>query len=160
MKRDWKQHLAKKLQPTKSAAQPLFEGWLLTSQQGMSEPSVYVIRLSSNRHYTEQAEFKLLREAYLPETILAYITTLHFAGSLLTRDLLMECLDLSATMAAEDSDLLDLFVKTGRMQELVEAFALTSKALLVVTSGKSRSGAGSKKLRARGWTPELWSVRS
>lgn len=77
----------------------------------------------------------------------------------MSRDLLMECMDLSALVAAEDSDLLDLFVKTGRMQELVEAFALASKELLILTSQKQGIGSKSKKLRAKGWTPELWTVK-
>lgn len=72
----------------------------------------------------------------------------------------MECMDLSAVIAAEDSDLLDLFVKTGRMQELVEAFAHSGKSLLVMTSMKGGSGTRSKKLRIKGWTPTLWSVRT
>ena len=70
----------------------------------------------------------------------------------------MECMDLSALIASEDSDLLDLFVKTGRMQELVEAFAQAGKTLLVITSIKGGAGSRSKKLRAKGWTPDLWSV--
>lgn len=71
----------------------------------------------------------------------------------------MECMDLSALVAAQESDLLDLFIKTGRMQELVEAFALAGKELLILTSQKQGSGSKSKKLRAMGWTPELWSVK-
>jgi nuclear pore complex protein Nup107 len=71
----------------------------------------------------------------------------------------MECMDLSALIAAEDSDLLDLFIKTGRMQELVEAFAYAGKSLLIITSTKESNGSRSKKLRAKGWTPELWSVK-
>jgi nuclear pore complex protein Nup107 len=81
----------------------------------------------------------------------------------LSRDLLMECMDLSSLIAAEDSDLLDLFIKTGRMQELVEAFAYAGKSLLIITSIKESNGSRSKrskKLRAKGWTPELWSVKS
>lgn len=109
-------------------------------------------------HDIDDTEFQLLREAYLPETIIAYVYTLQFAGSILSRDLLMECMDLSALIAAEGSDLLDLFVRTGRMQELVEAFAYAGKTLLIITSIKGGSGSRSKKLRAKGWTPDLWSV--
>jgi len=68
-------------------------------------------------------------------------------------------MDLSALVAVEDSDLLDVFLKTGRMQELVEAFALASKSLLLVTSAKQSTGSRSKKTRAKGWTQELWSVK-
>lgn len=71
----------------------------------------------------------------------------------------MECMDLSALIAADDSDLLALFVKTGRMQELVEALALASKELLILTSQKQSTATKSKKLKARGWTPELWTVK-
>jgi nuclear pore complex protein Nup107 len=71
----------------------------------------------------------------------------------------MECMDLSALIAAEDSDLLELFMKVGRMQELVEAFAYTGKSLLLITAAKG-SSSKSKKIRTRGWTPELWTVKS
>lgn len=72
----------------------------------------------------------------------------------------MECMDLSALIASEKSDLLDLFTKTGRMQELVEAFAHASKSLVILTAERGGSGSRSKRLRAKGWTPDLWSVSS
>ncbi|TAQ83577.1 hypothetical protein B7494_g8097 [Chlorociboria aeruginascens] len=137
----WRQQLARALQPTKASMQPLLKGWLLTSQE-------------------DEPEFQLLREAYLPETLLAYVITLQYAGATLTRDFLMECMDISSVVAAEGSDLLDLFVKTGRMQELVEAFANASKELLILTSARPGGSSRSKKLRAKGWTPELWSVKN
>jgi nuclear pore complex protein Nup107 len=68
-------------------------------------------------------------------------------------------MDLSALMADEESDLLQLFMKTGRMQELVEAFALASKTLLLITSAKQTPASRSKKMRVKGWTQELWSVK-
>jgi len=107
-----------------------------------------------------QAEFKLLREAYLPETILAYTVTLQFAGQALTRDFLLDCMELSALIAEEDSDLLDLFVQTGRMQELIETFAQCSKTLLLVTSQRPTASARGKKLRLKGWSQELWNVKT
>jgi hypothetical protein len=106
------------------------------------------------------AEFKLLREAYLPGTLLAYITVLQFAGLSLTRDFLLECMELSSTIAEEGSDLLDLFRKSGHMQELVEVLALASKALLLASSSPKNKTTRSKKLRMRGWSQELWNVRS
>jgi nuclear pore complex protein Nup107 len=69
----------------------------------------------------------------------------------------MECMDLSSILAGEDSDLLELFMKVGRMQELVESFAAASKSLLLITAAKGSSK--SKKLRTKGWTPELWTVK-
>ena len=107
----------------------------------------------------DQPQLALLREAYLPETILAYISLLQFAGGILSRDFLMQCMELSADIAAEDSDLLVLFQKTGRMQELVDAFALASKALLIMTSEKKGTSSKSKKLRVKGWSQELWNIK-
>ena len=106
-------------------------------------------------------EFKLLREAYLPETLLAYIVSLQFAGNVLTRDFLMECMQISALIAEENSDLLKPFIETGRMQELVEALAMASKSLLLITSARQASGSrsSSKKMRLKGFTQSLWNVK-
>ena len=95
----------------------------------------------------------------MPETILAYISILQFAGETLTRDFLMECMDLASLIATEGSDLMDVFVKTKRLQDLVEAFAMASKNLLIETSSKSGVVKQSKKLRARGWSHQLWSIK-
>ena len=108
----------------------------------------------------EEPEFKLLREVYLPEIILAYDSTLHFAGLVLSRDNFLECMDLSTIIAAEDSDLADLFLRKDRMKELVAAFAENSRALLFANiPGKSRTGSNSKKLRTLGWARDIWSVK-
>ncbi|KAE9376803.1 hypothetical protein N431DRAFT_401256 [Stipitochalara longipes BDJ] len=142
--RNWRGQLAKAFLPTRATIQPLLNGWLLTSpNEGL------------------QMEFKLLREAYLPETLLAYIVSLQFAGNVLTRDYLMECMELSALIAEENSDLLKLFIETGRMQELVEALAMASKSLLLVTSARQASGSrsSSKKMRLKGFTQSLWNVK-
>ncbi|KAH8665778.1 107-domain-containing protein [Tricladium varicosporioides] len=134
--------LARNVQHSRTSIPTLLNKWLLTS------PNVELAD-----------EFTQLREAYLPETILAYITTLQIAGWALTRDFIMECMDLAALVAEEDSDLLQLFEKTDRMQELVEAFTAASKNLLYITSEKRSAGSKSKKMRIKGWTQELWSVK-
>lgn len=105
-----------------------------------------------------ESEFILLREAYLPEALLAYINVLQFGGNTLTRDFLMECMELSSLVADEDSDVLELLIKTGRLQEVVEAFAAASKSLLLRSSA-STPNSKSRKLRAKGWSQDLWNVR-
>jgi len=72
----------------------------------------------------------------------------------------MECMDLSTVIADADSDLLNLFLETGRLQELVEALAKASKTLLLATSAKPNGGSKSKLLRLKGWSQELWNVKS
>jgi nuclear pore complex protein Nup107 len=69
-------------------------------------------------------------------------------------------MELSAVIAAEDSDLAEMFVKKGRMRELVAAFADNSRALLQANApGKNRTSTPSKKLRTLGWTRELWDIK-
>lgn len=106
-------------------------------------------------------ELLALRERYLPETILAYISALHFAGTGLSRDNLLECMELSATIAERNSDLAEVFIKAKRMRELVECFAACSKAL-AVSGGEKRgiSSTNGKRMREMGWSRDLWSVKS
>jgi len=91
--------------------------------------------------------------------ILAYIKTLQFAGCVLTRNFLMECMDLTALMAEEKSDVLQLLQKTGRMQDLVHAFADASKTLLLISSEKKGTRSRGKTARSKGWEQDLWSVK-
>jgi nuclear pore complex protein Nup107 len=80
----------------------------------------------------------------------------------LTRDFLIECMELSALIAEEESDLLNVFIETGRMQELVDILAIASKSLLLVTSTRQASGSrntSSKKMRLKGFTQSLWNVK-
>lgn len=71
-------------------------------------------------------------------------------------------MDLAAVIAEKDSDIAALFVKTGRMKELVEAFASASKALAIwtVDNKKASSHSSAKKMREMGWTRELWNVKT
>ncbi len=147
------------MQPTKITVNLLLKDWLTTSQKGKGTHCSF-IRSHTDARHVEEPEFKLLREAYLPEIILAYDKILHFSGIALSRDNFLECMELSTVIAAEDSDLADMFVKKGRTKELVAAFADNSRALLQAnTPGKSRTGTTSKKLRTLGWTRELWDIK-
>ncbi|KAL7794516.1 nuclear pore protein 84/107 [Trichoderma ceciliae] len=126
----------------KDYMRPLLKGWLMPAIKG------------------GDAELRDIRAAYLPETVLAYISALHFAGTGLSRDNLLECMELAALVAERESDLKDAFVDAKRMTELVEAFAACSKALAIATGEKRPSGSGSKRLREMGWSRDLWSVKS
>ena len=103
-----------------------------------------------------------LREAYIPETVLAYISCLHFAGTSLSRDSLLECMELSAVVAEKDSDVCYEFKKAGRLKELFESFTSCSKALAIWNSDakKGHHNTNSKKMRELGWSRELWSIKS
>ncbi|OAQ91520.1 nuclear pore complex protein [Purpureocillium lilacinum] len=125
----------------KERMQPLLGGWLLASIEDGDE------------------ELAQLRQAYLPETILGFVSGLHYAGTGLSRDHLLESMELATIVAERNSDLMGVFVKAGRMTELVEAFAACSKALAVATGEKRATGSSSKKLRAMGWSRDLWAIK-
>ncbi|KAL7927454.1 nuclear pore protein 84/107 [Trichoderma austrokoningii] len=130
------------IKKTKDYMKPLLKGWLMPAIKGGDE------------------ELQDIRAAYLPETVLAYISALQFAGTGLSRDNLLECMELASLVAERESDLKDAFTEASRMTELVEAFAACSKALAIATGEKRPSGSGSKRLREMGWSRDLWSVKS
>ncbi|KAI9171943.1 Nucleoporin NUP84 [Paramyrothecium foliicola] len=134
--------LGRNIVATKENMQPLLRNWLLPDiQEG-------------------DKELAELRRVFLPETVLAYVSALHFAGTALSRDNLLECMELAAVVAERNSDLAASFVEAGRMRELVEVFAAASRALAVATGDKRSTGSGSKKLREMGWSRDLWSIKS
>lgn len=66
---------------------------------------------------------------------------------------------MAAIIASEqNTELVDCFVKTGRMRELVSAFATTSKDMVIMTEDK-RSPL-MKKRGAIGETVKIWDVNA
>ncbi|KAI1364631.1 nuclear pore protein 84/107 [Xylaria arbuscula] len=138
--RDFWSHVGNEIKSIKSYMSPVLDGWLLES-------------------LTEDEDFEYLRDAYLPETIIGYVSVLHFAGTSLSRDNLLECMELASIIARKDSDVAAVLMKAGRMREIVEGFANCSKALAISATEKKGPGGSSKKLREMGWTRDLWSVQ-
>ncbi|KAM7187131.1 Nuclear pore protein 84/107 [Rhypophila sp. PSN 637] len=132
--------VGKQIRLAKECMKPVLKNWLLSSKKA-------------------DKDFKLLREAYIPETVMVFVSSLHFVGTSLSRDNLLECMELAAVIAEKGSDLAQEFIKCGRMKELLEAFASCSKALAIWTSDKKSSQPGSKKMREMGWSRELWAVK-
>lgn len=91
---------------------------------------------------------------------MAYISALHIAGTSLSRDWLLECMELATIITERDSDILGLFIESKRVKELLASFAASSKALAIATGEKRATGTGSKKLRELGWSRDLWSIKS
>ncbi|KAK1968840.1 hypothetical protein LY78DRAFT_678994 [Colletotrichum sublineola] len=138
VKRDFWAKVGNEVKSAKEHVRPLLKNWLRSQ---------------------EDEELESLRDTYLPETLLAFISTLHFAGTTLTRDNFLECMELAATIAEKGSDVAECFMKANRMKELVESFAACSKALAIASSEKKAVGSSSKKLREMGWTRDIWSVK-
>ncbi|KAI1505327.1 nuclear pore protein 84/107 [Biscogniauxia marginata] len=138
--RDFWSHVGEQVKYVRSFMRPILSNWLLESVE-------------------EDEDFAYLRDAYLPETIIGYVSVLHFAGTSLSRDNLLECMELASIIAKKDADVATVLMKSGRMKELVEGFANCSKALAISGNEKKGSGGSSKKMREMGWSRELWSVK-
>lgn len=138
--RDFWGHVGNEVRRIKNFMRPILSNWLLSSPPG-------------------DEDFTYLRDAYLPETIIGYVSVLHFAGTSLSRDNLLECMELASIIARKDADIAAVLMKAGRMRELVEGFANCSKALAITSNEKKGMGGSSKKLREMGWTRELWTVK-
>lgn len=78
----------------------------------------------------EKSDCARIREWYIPELIIAYNTVLHSAGHLISRDNLIDSMDLSVLIADDQNHLSEVFVQARRMREIVASFAATSKAML------------------------------
>lgn len=139
--REYFENLGTAIRTAKTGMKPVLKGWLVETN-------------------TKDDDFTHLRESYLPETIIAFVAALQYTGGTLTRDNMLEAMELAATIAGNESDIAALFVKTGRMKELVEAFASCSKALAIHSADhKKGSHTSAKKMREMGWSRELWTVR-
>ncbi|KAI7347192.1 hypothetical protein KC320_g7399 [Hortaea werneckii] len=93
---------------------------------------------------SEAVDLKWIRMCYIPEILLAYQCALYSAGPMISRDAYIELMDLSTTIADEDTGLTELFVQSGRMRELVDGFAQAGKMMLVM------KGVNGKKFRPKG----------
>ena len=138
---------------------PLLKNWLIPSIEGKSIHCCFVMKVIADPMTEGDQTLRDIRQTYLPETVLAYVSALHFAGTGLSRDNLLEAMELAAVIAERNSDLSESFVKAGRVKELVEVFAACSKALAITTGEKRAAGSSSKKLREMGWSRDLWSVK-
>lgn len=138
--RPWKAKLQGLLEKVHRTVDPLLGGWLLHPKDDQ-----------------EAAEFVAIRTHYIPEVVLAYNSVLHFAGYVMTRDMLLQCLNLATTVAS-NTNLTKPFVDAGRMSELVDEFGMSSLAILKANEQKSKPGMN-KKRAGHGETLEIWQVK-
>ncbi|KAJ9669461.1 Nucleoporin nup84 [Coniosporium apollinis] len=107
----------------------------------------------------ELTELTAIRHAYIPEILFAYLSVIHSAAQLLTREHLLLSMQLATVVADEaNSELAEAFVETGRMGKLVGVFAENSKMMLKLAERKGKvKGRGKKR---NGETLEIWEVRA
>ncbi|KAL8680255.1 MAG: hypothetical protein Q9186_003551 [Xanthomendoza sp. 1 TL-2023] len=131
--KSWRDALRRACETVEANIQPLLHGWLLYSHDD-----------------SEARDLEQIREACLPEVLLAYTAVLNYSAQYLSRSYLLKSLELGAKVAAPDSDLAGCFVSTKRMPELVDALAVTSMNMVLAED----YGIGSKKMSPK---MGLWS---
>lgn len=170
--REIKTQLEEAMEALQGAMRPVLQQDILTTASIGMRPSQSrtLIKLTVVVGDTDEAELQevrreeldgleKLRQAYLPEMILAYLSALHAGGEWLTREVLLDALELSNRIAGS-AELTQCFTATGRMRELLEAFALCGKKLLLVNERKRRGKkAGHEKRLQRGRTFAIFESR-
>lgn len=96
---------------------------------------------------------------YIPSMVIAYDSALHSAATHLNPRHIIECMDLSTVIAAND-DISTAFRQTDRMKELVTVFALNSREMvrlheIVRTEKKPKVG---RKKEKEGKSLGLWEI--
>lgn len=72
--------------------------------------------------------------------------------------MLLKGLNLAATIAAEESNLIGCFVAARRMAELVDSLAITSVNILHAEEKGAKAGKKGKK--SSGENPAIWTIKA
>lgn len=109
---------------------------------------------------SEATEFEQIRVACLPELVLAYNAIVNHSGYYISRDILLKSMDLAAIVAGEETDLTACFSAAGRMPELVDSLALSSRNMIQAEEQGSRGGKGKSKRKLDGASLGLWTMKT
>ena len=109
---------------------------------------------------TPNSDAMRVKHIYIPEIIIAYISVVQSMAVFTSREITTKTMDIATVIAdSERVWLQNVFMETGRMGELVDMLALTSKAMLTMVEdgGKSRRDGG-KKRGSKGETNRIWDL--
>lgn len=141
------------------SVQSLLKGWLQSPCDGKSslEHSLGFQAGTNQSTENEAVEFEALRNACLPEMMLAYTSVVEVSARYVSRELLLHSMDLAAMIAGDESDIGSCFVNTGRMAELVTAFAFASQS--IIRADEAPGGKGKSKRKLDGKSLEIWTTK-
>lgn len=101
-----------------------------------------------------------LKRAYIPEIVISYLSVLQTASFLLNRETAIKAMEIANLIANPENEWLqELFLKTGRMSELVQTLAKVSQAMLNLNEfdGKKKE---TKKRGSKGETLRIWDLNA
>ncbi|KAF2009932.1 nuclear pore complex protein-like protein Nup107 [Aaosphaeria arxii CBS 175.79] len=117
--------------------------------------------LFANPSVNTDPKFIAIQAAYLPELLIAYLSTIQAAAFFTSREFVVKAMDVATVVADADQYWLqDVLMKTGRMSELVETLALVSRAMLTLGEHEDskKKKTVTKKRGNRGETLKLWDL--
>jgi len=136
----------------------LLGDWLIHPQDGthraLESASLSLILMNAEQ---EAAVLEKIRITYLPQVILAFNSVLNIAGHVISRDYLVQCMEL-ATQVATNANLTQACVAAKRTRDLAKSFAVSAKTMLYVKEGDSKKKKKSSKVPA-GANMEIWQVK-
>ncbi|KAF2405091.1 hypothetical protein EJ06DRAFT_545684 [Trichodelitschia bisporula] len=138
--KDFRRRVQEELETLSTAMEPLLHD-LLTHIEDESEVELYAS----------------IRQAYLPDAILAYNGAITFAADFTGPETMLKSLALTNLLAAEENaQLTNAFLSAGRMTDLVSSLALSSQQLLRVNQRMAMAEDMLEKERvAQGKTPRI-----
>ncbi|KAJ8108773.1 hypothetical protein OPT61_g7939 [Boeremia exigua] len=111
-------------------------------------------------HGVDTPDTTNLKRAYVPEIVIAYLTVLQTSSFLLHRETAIKAMEIANMVADPENEWLqNLFLKTGRMSELVQILAKVSQAMLNLNDydGKKKE---TKKRGSKGETLRIWDLNA
>jgi nuclear pore complex protein Nup107 len=107
-----------------------------------------------------EADVLSIKTTYIPEVILAYISVVQAFAYFTNRDVVTKAMNIATVVADSEREWLQkVFLRSGRMTELVDMLALVGRAMLRMGEhdDEKRSRVG-KKAGRRGETIRIWDV--
>jgi len=140
----------------------LLSGFLTRSSQGIpfAELDTFSGDAEERKNLERELdEFKQITAAYIPEVILGYISVTSAAGCFLSRELMTKGLEIANVVADDENKWLrNAFKETGRMGELVHAFAALSQRMLEQVEKHPKAKSSKKKRDWQGETLRIWDI--
>lgn len=134
-----RQAFMKNLPDLRATVETLFHNWLPRSSIS-TDPALQSIKAT-----------------YLPEVIMAYNWIQNAAGIYIGREVLLDNLDF-ATMVAQNDELTELLVETGRIKAFVQHLASSAMTQMFSVAPGKREVTLGKAAREKGLSQDIWKV--
>ncbi|KAF2738985.1 hypothetical protein EJ04DRAFT_428061 [Polyplosphaeria fusca] len=153
------------LEAIESILDPLLASFLTRSATGKlishvsSDPLPDNASTYAKRLYYEAEDFKTIIRVYIPEVLMVYVSVLHSASWLVTRETTVKAMNLANIVADADSEWIQkALLESRHMKSFVDELAVVSRSMLVL--GERDDKNPKKKRGGKGETFRIWDVNT